>query len=520
MSPLACHSFLSGLLLAGVVSLSSLAPVFANAADTNGANVRPLRLEECIFTALRQNRQLQIERLTPVIARSQLSSAYGYYDPIFLADAYAQDSEDPGGFDPTDFSRDAVYGADSETAHADLTGFLPWGMSYSVFGNYAHSDGVRNGLNFESYTSRAGVMLRQRLLRDFWIDAGRLTIQINKRNLAITELGVHYVAMDVVNRVQQAYYELAFAEQNLREQREFYKLREALLNSVRQRIEAGTLTVLDERLAESRLATVAAAVAEAENAVHLAENELRLVLGAAWTNAADSRLSAADPLVAVPQQFNLQNSWQYGLAKRPDLAQLREEVAKANFDLRFRRNQLFPTFDIVASHSRKGSSTEQLFPPARPNASFDRAWGQLENNDGPTDQIGFIFSIPLGLSAERANFRASKSLKEQAELRVKQYEEIVMREISDAHHTARTHLQRVMLTRRARELAESALEAENQKLIGGKSTVFFVLELQSDLAAARAAELRAQADYNRARSQLQFAEGSLLEHWRMTIEVK
>src|SRR5690606_15079444 len=102
------------------------------------------------------------------------------------------------------------------------------------------------------------------------------------------------------------------------------------------------------------------------------------------------------------------------------------------------------------------------------------------------------------LANERGAYRASRHFKAQAELRVKQYEEQVMREIADAFHTAQSCLARVTRTRRARELAEAALQAEEQKLIGGKSALYFVLQLQNDLASARFAELRAVADYNQA----------------------
>lgn len=490
---------------------------FAPAANPE---IRRLRLDECIFTALRNNRQLQIERLTPAVTEAALSSAYGYYDPIFTAQFNAQHAQDNGALDPVDFSRDAVYDADSQTANGSLTGMLPWGMNYKFFGDYAHSDGLRNASNFESYSLRAGVGLSQPLLRDFWIDQGRLTIQINKRTLKMTELGVHYVAMDVINRAQQAYYELTYAMEQAQTQRDLLAAREQLLASVKRRIEMGTLTILDQRLAEARVATVAASLAAADNAVRLAENELKTLLGDHWTNSVAARIEPADSLLAVPQSFDLQNSWQQGLAHRPDLAQLREDVAKARIDLKYRRNQLFPALDVVAGYTLRGSDTVPLPPPLQPSASLSTARDQLTRRDIPSDMIGVIFSVPLGLTAERANFRGSKQLKEQAELRVKQYEELVMRQISDALHTAQSQLERVTLTRRARELSEAALEAENEKLTGGKSTVYLVLEMQNDLATARVAEWRAKADYNRARSQLRFEEAALLEDWRVMIELK
>ena len=193
---------------------------------------------------------------------------------------------------------------------------------------------------------------------------------------------------------------------------------------------------------------------------------------------------------------------------------------KAGIDLKYRRNQLFPSLNFVASYGRKGASTDQVFPPQTPSASFPVARDQIEDGDSPNDMLGVVFSVPLTLSAERANYRASKNLKAQAELRVKQLEEQVMREISDSVHTVQSRFERVERSRRARELSEAALEAEEQKLTGGKSTLFFVLQLQSDLATSRSAEIRAKADYNRAVSQLRFAEASLLEHGQLAIEIK
>jgi outer membrane protein TolC len=326
--------------------------------------------------------------------------------------------------------------------------------------------------------------------------------------------------MDVINRVQQAYYELGSAIGEFRVRRELLATRQQLLASVRRKIEMGTLTVLDERLADAQVAAVEADLAVADNAVQLAENELKSLLGDTWTNSIHLRLEPSDPLLTLPETFDLQECWKRGLSNRHDLAQLRQDVAKAATDLKYRRNQLFPSLDFVAGHSRKGASTEQLLPPLNPSASLSTARDQISDGDAPSDMLGLVLSVPLGRTAERANFRASKHAKAQAELRVKQFEEQVMREISDAVHTTRSRLDRVALTRRARELSQSALEAEEQKLAGGKSTLFFVLQLQNDLASARSAEVRAKADYNQALSQLYFAEGSLLDQRSVNVEIQ
>lgn len=516
------HSVVSVCTLAVAGVLFGLMTTLAQVEGESGepAEIRRLTLDECIRTALLQNRALQIERLNPAIARSALSASYGHYDPVLTLDTRTEDSADSGGFDPADFSRDAIFAAESETARGGLIGFLPSGLSYTLSGSYAHSKGFRNGFNFESYSLLTGVTIRQPLLRNFWIDQGRMTIRVNKKNLQITELGVRYVAMDVINRVQRAYYELACALGELRVRQGLLAARQQLLAGVRRKIEMGTLTILDEKLAGAEVANVEADLTVADNAVRLAENELKLLLGDAWTNSVDVRLVPVEQLWVLPEEFDLRLSWQRGLTNRPDLAQFRQESEKAGIDLKYRRNQLFPSLDLVASHTRKGASTGQLLPPLRPSASLPEAGGQIVDGDAPSDLVGVIFSMPLSRATERGNYRISKHTKAQAELRVKQCEEQVMREIADAVYTARSCLERVARTRRARELSEEALAAEEQKLAGGKSTLFLVLELQNNNAASRSAEVRAKADYRQALSQLRFAEATILENSGFTIEYK
>ncbi|MGY8674098.1 MAG: TolC family protein, partial [Verrucomicrobiia bacterium] len=80
--------------------------------------------------------------------------------------------------------------------------------------------------------------------------------------------------------------------------------------------------------------------------------------------------------------------------------------------------------------------------------------------------------------------------------------------------------QRITATRESRLYAEAALDAEEKKLINGKSTSFFVLQLQRDLTAARSTELRALADYNRALSTLWLSEGTTLEKRKLDVSIR
>jgi outer membrane protein TolC len=478
--------------------------------------VTPLALRDAIHTALRNNRLLQIERINPELARAALGLAWAAYDPVFFAQADRENTTDSGGFDPLN-PQNVAYSAESEVLRTSLIGVLPTGLTYDLNGEYVYSEGTQTTL-FSSYRLGANVNLRQPLLRNFWIDRFRYTIHVNRNNVKIGEQGVRFVAMTVASQVRQAYAELAFAWENLRVQQDLLETRQNFLRGIRRQVEVGTFTVLEERLGQSQEAAVRTTLFTASNAIAMAANNLKTLLGYTATNWTTDVFSPVDSLIVIPRRFHLVTSWDNGLINRPDLAQLNYLVKNAEVNVKYRRNQLFPSLDIIGGYGRRGSSSLETHPPAPfPSAPFTPAWDQLTHGDAPRDLIGLILTFPLSMQGERANFRESKLLREQANLRVKEKEELIMREVADAIQFARSSYDRLQASREATRFAEQALAAEEQKLIGGKGDVFFVFQSQTDVATARTREILARRDYNVALAQLDFAEGTILDQEKIDI---
>lgn len=476
-----------------------------------------LTLREATERALLNNRALQIERINPEIARATLLASRGFYDPILLSDVRWENATTPAELDPLTGLETPARETRTDNVTVGVAGFLPSGLSYSLSGNYGYQEGTRDFAPFESYLVDAGIFLQQPLLKNFLIDQPRYVIRVNRGNLTISELGVEFVASSVINLTQQGYYDLVYAWAALRVQQDLLATREQFLEGIRRQIEVGSLTVLEEKLAQSQRSRIETELITASNVVSLAANQLRTLMGTTETNWTDGFLIPADTLAVEWDVFDQPASWRRGLTNRADLLQLRGQAANAELAVKFRRNQLLPSLDLVGSYGRQGVSFSQPFPPIPPAASSSDAFDQLRNGDAPRDLIGVIFSIPLGRRVERGEYRASQQLEEQVRLLVKQQEELVLREISDAVHNARSSLERAESARRAIGFAEEALRAEEQKLQSGASNIFVVLELQADVATARLAELQARRDYNQARSQLRHAEGTLLDELRMAV---
>lgn len=498
-------------------ALPLLAGLAVEAAEFASA---PLALRDAVESALLQNRQLQIERINPEIARQALRASYGVYDPLFQSRVHSETSNDPGGFDPANFSADAVFSADAEVATLGLTGLLPTGLTYTLGGNYAHSAGTRNFLNFDAYKLGAGITLEQPLLRNFWIDQPRWQIQVNKRNLRISELGVQYIAMTVINLTQQGYYDLAFGWENLRIQEELRANRAEFLRGIRRQIELGSMTVLEEKMAQSQAASIETGISAAQREVALASNNLKTLQGLSETNWSSVSYQPVDAMLLAPAGYDLQTSWSAGMENRPDLLQLAINLENAELTVKYRKNQLFPTLNLIGGYGLKGSDAIQAFPPDHPRADFGLALRQIEEQAQPNSMVGVLFSVPLTSTAERANYKMSRELRKQAELLLKQKEEMVMREIADAIDSARYSFQRALAARDAVGFAAEALKAEENKLQGGAGSTFLVLQAQSDLAQAKLAEATARRDYNKAVSQLHFTEGTLLEKFMISFDFK
>ncbi len=389
-----------------------------------------------------------------------------------------------------------------------VRGSLPTGMSYELRLAAQHDNFPAFGS--DSYSSVIGITASQPLLRNAWTDSTRTQIKASKKELKQTEWQLYFQIMDTVTRVQQAYYDLIFAEENVKVQEKALELANRLMDENKQRVKVGVLAPLDEQQAASQAALTRAALISAQNILTTQENTLKNLVTDDFASWQSVNLRPAEKLVAVAETFNLGESWAKGLTLRPDYNQQKVELELQEILLRFRQNQLWPSLDLVGSYQRNG-----LDP-----SSYGRSLSHTFQQNNPSYFVGAVFTLPLFNRDAKSRLKITKAFKEQAILGIKKLEQDIMMQIDNAVKFAQSTYQQVDATRQARVYSEAALDAEQKKLDNGKSTSFIVLDLQSKLTLARSAEIKALADYNKALAALYFSEGSTLERLRMQVEVK
>ncbi len=509
------------------ISLFFSASLAAAVAQTN-ATPRALSLDDCIQSALAHNFDLQIQRYDPQLSLYGLYADYSGYDPTFnLSGEHKWNS---GAISSNGYTNTTLIGtnavsnfvlfprnsSDQNLLNTDLGGSLPWGLNYDFVANLTQSygpsySGTTNLLASANKNTDGSVEvdLTQHLLKNFWIDSTRLTIQVDKNRLKYAGQTLRQHFINTITEVENAYYELIYAQESVKVQQEALTLAQTQLDQDKQRVQVGSLAPLDVQQDEAQVAQSQASLIAAQSKLNSSQNALKNLITDKYTEWHDVDIQPTATLAAPVVMFDLQDSWNKGLTIRPDLLQARLDVEKQGINLKFERNQLFPSLDVVGSYGYGGA-----------NRDYSGTFDQINTGDQPYYTFGAKLSMPLGNVSARNGYKAGKVTEKQLLLTLKQLEQTVMVNIDNAVKLAQSDYQSVEASRQARTYAEAALNAEQKKYAVGKSTTFTVLQLQNTLTSDRAAEIRALANYNEDLANLSQQEGSTLERHKSDVQAK
>lgn len=515
---------------------------------------RPMSLHDVILMALRNNRDIEIERISGEQAAYQLNAARGRYDPEITTNFSFQSATVPvgsvlaGGASGSVSTDTTVYGA-------SIRQLLPGGSSYELTfdNNRLTSSNVFITLN-PQFSSNMKFTWRQPLLRNRGWDANRRAIRIAKKRLDLSDTEFRQRVIEIINRVQKAYWDLVFALRNVKVQQEAVDLAREQLEINRRMVAAGTLAPVEIIAAEAEVKRREENLLTAIEGVTVAENILKgLILAERtdplWREAIIPTESAE--IKTVP--FDLAEAVRTALQSRPEMEQIKLQREINDLDVRYFRNQTRPQLDIVGIYEINGLAGRlrrdenpfsagnrvllhrvnalselaglpplELPPPAQLPAFLiggqGRAWANLFGNDFRTVQVGISLSLPLRNRTAEGNLGEALAAHRLLEAQRQKLELAIEIDVRNALQAVETARMRVEAARAAREAAEANLASEQRRYRAGETTNFMVLTRQNELSAARAQELRALMDYNKAIADLQRATATTLSAYHVQID--
>jgi outer membrane protein len=381
-------------------------------------------------------------------------------------------------------------------------------------------------------TSNFKFQLTQHILQGFGFAPNRRFLRIAQNNREISDVTFRLQIIDTVDQIENMYWDLVFAYENVRVQKETLAFAEKTLSDNKKQVEIGTLAPIEVVRAQSTVATDRQAVTVAETNLQLQQ---LLIKNALTRNLQDPKLAdaevvptstmmlpAEEPVVPVQDLIN------DGLGHRAELAEARINLTNSEISKKAVISALRPTLDAFAYYGGSGlggslnphaticSAPGQNFcvPPTQipPPVSYASNLNQLVDSTAPDKGVGLTLNIPLRNRAAQALQVRSELEYRQAQLRLQQIENQVRIEVRNAQYSVQQNRAAVESAQAAVALGRQSLDAEQKKYALGASTSTLVLQNQSALATAESNLVSATANYEKSRIELDRSTGLLLDH--------
>lgn len=442
------------------------------------------------------------------------------------------------------------------TSQIGLSGLAPkYGGSYelNMSSTRYSSNNFFNTLN-PAVSSQLTFSYTQPLVRGLRTDDARRRIEIAKKNLTLTDVQFRQKATEIITNVEQAYWELVNALKTLQVQIEAVKQSRAQVETNKRQVAQGVLAPIDVVEAEAQVKNFEQNVYSAQEQVTRAENTLKTLMlpdrkADLWSRA----LLPTTPVALEAPRVLLSEAINAALENRMELAQLRTSAEINQIDQKFYRDQTKPQVDLELSYSSNGYAgsisdntnplitdmtalqnriaelssiaglplvqTNTLSPtvPANMQGGYGQSLSNMLGQDNPTVRVGVKISLPLKNRTAKAELGHSLAEGRRIETQRAQTEQMIEAEVRNAMQSVRSVEARLAAAAAQRLAADQQYTSEQRKFQAGMSTVYLVLQRQTDLVVARGKELQAQTDLNKAIADFQRAIGNTFRYRNVAV---
>ena len=377
----------------------------------------------------------------------------------------------------------------------------------------------------------------QNLLQGFGFLPNTRFIRIAKNNREISDVAFRLQIITTVDQVENMYWDLVYAYENLRVQQESLTYMQKALDDAQRQAKVGTLPPIQVVSAQSTLATGQQNLIVAQNNLQLQQ---LLIKNALSRSIEDSVLAEADviptSIMQIPQQepvTPIQDLINDALRNRAELVETRIDLNSRDINNKAVRNAMLPTLDAFAYYggsgvggdvnalvpSCSGGSTfcfnpANAPPPFRTSNSvgYGNTLSQLVNSTAPDKGVGLSLTIPLRNRLAQSNQVRAELEYRQAQVRQHQLENQVRIEVRNAQFDVKQNSVAVQAAQSAVDLARQTLDADQQKLKVGLTTQTAILQDAATLTTGESNLVSAKAAYEKSRIELDRATGLLLDH--------
>jgi outer membrane protein len=510
-----------------------------------GSNVMAISLSEAIQMALKNNLEVEFDKVAVDVEQARTRFAIGVFDPVFRLELSRESLQRPditsnlttaesllqqaqilaieqntraiqiaSGQPVTEFSslpdgRVVVFDQDTDRFESSLGFRTPLGTQIAFV---ARESKVRTTFDGDPrtitpfYQAFGGIEVRQPLLKDFGPAANLFEVRTSRVNERVAALTWEKSLSDAISQVISTYIDMIFAEADMQTKQEAIAADTKLAEQNQRRLELGFMSPIDVQQARAQISLDREQLIQAKNL--FMERQLilrRLITKESSSGAPEVFMPVKMPALAAPESKRdslLVTAFQ----KRPDYNAAVTESEKHDLRLRYAKNQAWPTLDLVGTYGYNGLA-----------GHWESARDAAQSSQAPQWSFGVQFSMPLGGVQPRAQLDIVRGQRQQSILRIKQSELAVTVDVDTALSRIEMSRQRLETARNTRELNEEAVRIAYRRLEEGQLSSFDLIEQQRKLYDAKSRELGARAELDRAIVALWAATGTVLENTGVTI---
>jgi outer membrane protein len=479
-----------------------------------------LSLQDAVVLTLENNSSIRVQETQVDTSKFSLLGLHSPFDPV-VTSSYNITST----ISPPFSSLQGTGGLDINVK--DTSKFLQFNYSQTFESGtnvQALVTSSYNSINNSFYllnpyiNSTLGFQVTQPLLRNGWLFANRAPLIIARRNLEQTQaVFAAQVNNNILQAVQQ-YWAVIEARGNLEVARRSMDAAEATYKHDKRALELGALPPLDIYRSESQVASRRVQVIQSEYTLKEAEDALRMTIGAdqdAYFQAIDMELTEKpEPdgeLLTIDVASALRQAWD----GRPEFVAARAALSADEARIRLAKNHRLPELDLMALYATNGVGGSQINGNGLTSTS---SVNQLFGFGYPTYEAQLTLTLPIKNRAAQAELGTALVSRTNDLYSQRQVREQVTLDVSNAVHQLEQAKLGIAAGKDNLDLAKKTMAAEQRKYELGSSTIFLVLEAQTELAAAEQSLIQAEVGYQIAVAGIDHATGKLLQPYQVQIE--
>jgi outer membrane protein len=471
----------------------------------------PLSMMQALQRAVAGNLDLQRDRVSIQIADANLLAARGQFDFLVTGALNFQRSTQPpltasdiaSGY-TNDVGLDIGLARNLETGGSLRLSLQNDAINTNSRLSCGSPAGVATTCTF--YNSQFDLTFNHPLLRGLGMEVTEANIRKQRINKDLALLNRQMRAANVLRDVIIAYWELAYATQDLAIRRSAVDLAREQLRITKAQIDVGRLAPIDQAAVERAIGDRLQDVAVSEQNLYGRALDLRKLLGAP-ADPSQPLFSAVESPAATPRQIDVAAELRRALDNNPQLRSLKLGLQLNAIDIQTALNTVSPRLDFVGTIGSRGR-----------NPSFPETLAQTAGLDDLTWSAGLNFQAPVENRAANGQYRSAQLTAEQARLDAGSLELSIRDTVLRVSTQVRTSSTRVDLAHQTVGFAQQNLEAEKARFSVGRSTNNDVLLRQQELKNAEISVVRATVDLLNSDVALSAITAELLDRYNVVLK--